>query len=258
MSEVRKRYRNTVEFMVYGKYALFSDPITKVGGEKFSYQVPTYQAVKGILESVYWKPTIIWYIDEVRVMNKIQTQSKGIRPIKYATDKNDLAYYTYLEDVCYQVRAHFEWNRNRADLVDDRNEHKHHNIARRMIEKGGRRDVFLGTRECQGYVRPCTFGEGEGFYDSYGEINFGLMVHGFDYPDETGRDELTVRLWQQAVMRDGRILYPLPDDDKGELVRRYIRPMKRKEFIYGKNTIDCDEVELIELMKEEGLEYELD
>ena len=75
--------------------------------------------------------------------------------------------------------------------------------------------------------KTCTFGEGEGFYDSYGEINFGPMVHGFDYPDETGRDELAVRLWKQAIMRDGRILYPLPDADKGELIRRYIRPMKR-------------------------------
>ncbi|MEL7655675.1 MAG: CRISPR-associated protein Cas5, partial [Bacillota bacterium] len=62
------RYRNTVEFVVFGKYGLFSDPITRVGGEKLSYQVPTYQALKGILESVYWKPTLIWYIDEVRIM----------------------------------------------------------------------------------------------------------------------------------------------------------------------------------------------
>ena len=35
---------NIVEFKVYGKYALFTDPITKIGGEKFSYQIPTYQA----------------------------------------------------------------------------------------------------------------------------------------------------------------------------------------------------------------------
>jgi CRISPR-associated protein Cas5d len=41
------RHRNTVEFVVHGRYALFSDPITRVGGEKFSYQVPTYQALKG-------------------------------------------------------------------------------------------------------------------------------------------------------------------------------------------------------------------
>lgn len=258
MDVERKRYRNTVEFMVYGKYALFSDPITRVGGEKLSYQVPTYQAVKGILESVYWKPTIIWYIDEIRVMNRIQTQSKGVRPIKYMTDKNDLAYCTYLKDVCYQVRAHFKWNMNRAELVADRNENKHHQIARRMIEKGGRRDIFLGTRECQGYVRPCTFGEGEGFYDNYGELNFGLMVHGFDYPDETGKDELAVRLWPQAVMQDGRILYPLPNSDTSELVKRYIKPMKKKEFIYGVNTIDYDESELIRSLEEKGGGHELD
>ena len=54
------RYDNIVEFQVTGDYALFSDPILRVGGEKCSYQVPTYEALKGILQSVYWKPTIIW------------------------------------------------------------------------------------------------------------------------------------------------------------------------------------------------------
>ena len=61
------RYPNIVEFSVVGDYALFSDPITRVGGEKCTYQIPTYEALKGILSSVYWKPTIIWYIDKVRV-----------------------------------------------------------------------------------------------------------------------------------------------------------------------------------------------
>lgn len=51
------RYDNIVEFQVTGDYALFSDPILRVGGEKCSYQVPTYEALKGILQSVYWKPT---------------------------------------------------------------------------------------------------------------------------------------------------------------------------------------------------------
>ena len=115
---------------------------------------------------MYWKPTIIWYIDKVRIMNPIQTEVKGIRPIKYNdSQKNDLAYYTYLKDCRYQVQAHFEWNENRPELKGDRNENKHHEIAKRMIRKGGRRDIFLGTRECQGYVEPCVFGEGEGFYD---------------------------------------------------------------------------------------------
>ena len=87
------QYPNLVEFQVTGDYALFSDPILRLGGEKCTYQVPTYEALKGILSSVYWKPTLIWYIDAVRVMNPIQTEVKGIRPIKYHGG-NDLAYYT--------------------------------------------------------------------------------------------------------------------------------------------------------------------
>ena len=73
---------NIIEFSVYGSYGLFSDPITRVGGEKCSYQVPTYEALKGIVSSIYWKPTLIWYVDKVRIMNQIQTEVKGIRTIK--------------------------------------------------------------------------------------------------------------------------------------------------------------------------------
>lgn len=102
-------HENSVEFQVTGDYALFSDPITRIGGEKFSYQIPTYEAIKGVLQSIYWKPTITWIIDKVRVMNQIQTETKGIRPIKYNDDKNDLSYYTYLKDCKYQVKAHFIW-----------------------------------------------------------------------------------------------------------------------------------------------------
>ena len=141
--------KNLIEFKVYGRYALFTDPLTRIGGEKFTYQVPTYQALKGITESVYWKPTLQWFIDDVRIINRIQTQSQGIRPIKY-TGGNDLSIYTYLKDVEYQVRAHFEWNENRKDLERDRNENKHYIVAKRMLSRGGRRDIFLGTRESRG------------------------------------------------------------------------------------------------------------
>ncbi|MEG0756298.1 MAG: type I-C CRISPR-associated protein Cas5c, partial [Oscillospiraceae bacterium] len=118
------QYQNKVSFLVSGRYALFSDPLTRVGGEKTSYQIPTYEALRGILESVYWKPTLSWVIDRVRVLNVIQTQSKGARPIKYSGG-NDLSIYTYLKDVAYQVEAHFEWNLARPELEEDRNEDKH-------------------------------------------------------------------------------------------------------------------------------------
>lgn len=218
--------RNKIEFEVYGRYALFTDPLTKIGGEKMSYQIPTYQSLKGIVESIYWKPTIIWIIDEVRVMNPIQTESKGVRPIEY-NGRNTLAYYTYLRDVRYQVRAHFVFNPYRKDLGFDRNENKHHNIAKRAVAAGGRRDIFLGARECQGYVEPCNFGEGESYYDNYiGEIDFGVMIHGLNYPDETGKKILETRLWK-PVMRKGIIKFIRPDECS--LIRQ-VGEMSPKQF----------------------------
>ena len=206
------QYRNSVEFEVTGDYALFSDPVMRVGGEKCTMQIPTYEALKGILSSVYWKPTLIWVIDAVRIMHKIQTEGKGIRPIKM-NGGNDLAYYTYLKDVAYKVRAHFVWNENRPELAADRNENKHHNIAKRMIERGGRRDIFLGTRECQGYVGSCVFNEDAAYYDDIPELAFGLCYHGITYADEAYSPEtagkMTVRYWQ-AIMRAGVIEFPPP------------------------------------------------
>jgi len=241
--------RNSVELKITGRYAMFADPVTRVGGEKFSYQIPTYQALKGILESVYWKPTFIWYIDAVRVMKKIQTESKGIKPIKMSGG-NDLSYYTYLRDVEYQVLAHFEWNDHRKELADDRNEHKHHNIAKRSIKKGGRRDVFLGTRECQGYVEPCFFGEGKSDYNQYGELDFGVQFHGYDYPDETGKDELVVRLWRPKMI-DGIIEFKMPKDCDPSM-KRFIRKMQKKEFEYERNFVPIkDDTALAALLMEE-------
>lgn len=254
--EENLKIRNQVEFKVYGKYALFSDPITRMGGEKLSYMVPTYQALKGIMESIYWKPSIIWVIDEVRIMNPIRTESKNIRPISYNIPQNTLSVYTYLKDVEYQVRAHFVPNpyRTEPDLIEDgKNENKHHNIAKRMIRKGGRRDIFLGTRECQGYVEPCVFGDKEeqGFYDDYGELDFGVMFHGFNYPDETGREELGVRLWR-AKMVNGVIKFPKPEECDPSM-SRVIRPMKAKKFggKYNNFTGLNEDAIQLELLEEE-------
>lgn len=222
-------YRNTVEFEVSGKYALFSDVLTRAGSEKCSYMIPTYEALKGILHSIFWKPTIIWYIDSVRIMNPIRTVRKGMRPVNYGGG-NDLAYYTYLENVRYQVRAHFDWNYNRPELENDRNEHKHHNIAKRMIQRGGRRDIFLGTRECQAYVEPCVFGEGEGYYDDSGEISYSLMYQSIIYADEAKNDEdrgkMTVCFWN-PVMKNGVIDFIPPEECT---IKRHIKDMSIKPF----------------------------
>ena len=234
---------NKVEFNVYGKYALFTDPLTKIGGEKCSYQIPTYQALKGILESVYWKPTIVWIIDKVRVMKAIRTQTKSTKPLNYSGG-NSLAIYTYLADVEYQVQAHFEWNINRPDMEKDRNENKHYFVAKRMIERGGRRDIFMGTRECQGYVEACQFGEGEGYYNKYGELAFDLMFHGFDYPDESGNNELISRFWRPK-MQDGVVQFEHPRKCS---TKKFVKSMLAKSLV----SVGLQEEGLMEGYVEEG------
>lgn len=232
--------RNSIEFKVSARHALFTDPLTRIGGEKCSYHLPTYEALKGIAKSIYWKPTFIWVIDDVRVMKPIRTQTKGTKPLDYGGG-NTLAIYTFLVEVEYQVRAHFEWNEHQPELADDRIDGKHFAIAKRMLELGGRQDIFLGTRDCQGYVEPCEFGSGTGHYDDIDRMDYGLAFHGFDYPDETGETMLVARFWR-PVMEFGRVRFPRPDACD---ILKPIRPMTPKRF--GKDTLRSVEAEASEL-----------
>lgn len=232
--------RNSIEFKVSARHALFTDPLTRIGGEKCSYHLPTYEALKGIAKSIYWKPTFIWIIDEVRVMKPIRTQTKGTKPLDYGGG-NTLAIYTFLADVEYQVRAHFEWNEHQPGLADDRIEGKHFAIAKRMLELGGRQDIFLGTRDCQGHVEPCEFGMGIGHYDGLDRMDYGLTFHGFDYPDETGESILAARFWR-PLMEFGRVRFPRPEACD---IRKTVRPMTAKRF--GKEKLRSVEAEAAEL-----------
>ncbi|MFA6921039.1 MAG: type I-C CRISPR-associated protein Cas5c [Gallionella sp.] len=227
--------RNSIEFKVWARHALFTDPLTRIGGEKCSYHIPTYEALKGIAKSIYWKPTFIWVIDEVRVMKRIRTQTKGTKPLEFGGG-NSLAIYTFLADVEYQVRAHFEWNEHRPELADDRNEAKHHIVAKRMLERGGRQDIFLGTRDCQGYVESCVFGSGDSTYDGEGELAFGLMFHGFDYPDEIGEDKLYARFCRPTMI-NGHIRFDRPEDCT---VRKFVREMSAKKFDKERNLLGVE------------------
>lgn len=227
---------NSISFRLHGRNALFTDPITRVGGEKCSYHLPTYEAIKGVLKSIYWKPTIIWHVDRVRVVKSMRTQTKGTKPIKYHKAVNDLATYTFMHNVEYQIEAHYEWNYHRPELADDRNDKKHNSILKRALKKGGRQDIFLGTRDCQGYVEPCVFGEGEGAYDNIEELGFGLMFHGFDYPDETGKKDLHSRFWH-PVLKKGILEFPRPENCT---INRYVRPMSVKDFIVDENLLSIE------------------
>ncbi len=49
------------------------------------------------------------------------------------------------------------------------------------------------------------------------------MFHGFDYPDEMGKNELWSRFWW-PVMDNGIITFARPDDEE-HIRRRFVRKM---------------------------------
>jgi len=61
-----------VRLLVWGDYACFTREI-KV--ERVSYDAMTPSAARGILEAIYWKPSIRWVIDAVHVLNEIRFTS---------------------------------------------------------------------------------------------------------------------------------------------------------------------------------------
>lgn len=209
---------------VKGEYALFTTPASKGGGEKISYQIPTREALKGIADAVYFKPVFKNIIEEVRIMKPIRTQTTGIRAL-LKSGGADLNYYTYLVDVEYFVKYHFEWDLQRPDLENDRNVRKHEEIMERSLKKGGRRDIFLGTRECVAYVEHLTEDEYEnedGFYDRQ-NMAFGIMFHSFIYPTKPGGK--LISCYTDTEMINGRVSFNASEECeiKNELSDYYFK-----------------------------------
>ena len=237
-------------YRLKGEYALFTDPVTKGGGEKFTYPIPTYQAIKGITEGIYWKPTLHFFIFVMKVINTVQTETMGMRPIITTGDGgNDLSYYTYLTKVEYLVKFHFEWNLNRPDLMNDRQEIKHQQILLRSLDKGGRRDVFIGTRECIGAVERISatdYQEAKTCYDDK-TINFGIMFHSFSYPGESYDEPTAGKLisnFSAIQMREGVITFVRPEEC---VIRQELRDYSIKKFTFDGITSVDDEYEKIEM-----------
>ena len=64
---------SVIKVKLYGEFALFNDVVANV--ERYSYPVPTFSAIRGILESIYWKPEFNWEVLSVQVLNEIKHQN---------------------------------------------------------------------------------------------------------------------------------------------------------------------------------------
>ena len=220
-------FGNKVEYILEAKYALFSNPLLSIGGEKCSYQVPTYEAILRITENIYWKPTFKWIIDSVTVLNPIDYETKAMKTrTKMDMKDNDLAYYTFLKNVKYLIKAHFEWNENFPQFKEDREVKKHKEIFERSLKKGGRLRIFAGISECPAYVYPITK-ISESYYNSIDIYPIGYMYHSKGYPNENkdGEEKMFVYL-SNILMKKGVINYPKIE----ECDKRIIKDMSFYNF----------------------------
>lgn len=240
MSKFKSRY---FYYRLTGDYALFTEPSTKGGGERYSYSVPTHEALRGITSKIYWKPTIQIVIDEVKVINQIKRETHGVRTLTKTFTNNqgvDRVHYTYLKDVEYLVKFHIEWNEGRLDLAHDRNAGKHMAMMERSIERGGRLPIFLGISECRGYVESLTeddYLNTQSIYDGV-TIPFGLMFNRFYYGDD-GEVELETNTimttFADVTMVDGVINY-----ESVEEVTQHIHKYQNQPNILAEDLVSID------------------
>lgn len=198
-----------MQFYVWGDLALFTEPVSR-GNGKQSYDIPTYSALRGIAEQIYWKPTINYVIDRAKVVKEIRHTNIGQLPlISGRVDVHSPMMYDYLEDVGYAVQLHMEANPERKDLWHDFNLKKHETMFEKSLQAGGRRPSCLGVTEARSYVRPIDYDAVKSFYEGT-NINFGPMVHSINYMTKK------VKMFS-PVMIDGEINFPYPDTIKKEV-----------------------------------------
>lgn len=198
-----------IRLRVWGNYACFTRPEMKV--ERVSYDVMTPSAARGMLEAIYWKPSIRWVIDRIHVLKPIRFENirrnelpgravvdnkmiKGEKPPSHQFIENDRQQRAsiVLRDVDYVIEAHFEFTGS-----EDNNEGKHLDMFNRRARAGQCfHRPYLGCREF-----PANFELCDEIPESplKGERDLGFMLYDIDFENDM------TALFFRAIMKDGII-----------------------------------------------------
>ena len=205
-----------VRIRVWGDYALFSRPELKV--ERYSYDVITPSAARGILDAIYYHPGMRWIIDKIYVVKPIRFTSVRRNEIKskisasnvlqayngadkalYMSSKQEIVQRAsvLLTDVEYVIEAHFEMT-EKANETD--NPGKYKDITMRRLKKGECYHMpYFGCREFPAHFALCEEEEIKTVYETVPEKDFGIMLYDMDYSDPENIQPMFFR----AVMRQG-------------------------------------------------------
>lgn len=205
---------------ITGERGCFSRPELSV--ERMSYDCITPSAAVGILESIYWHPSMKYVIDKIHVLNPIEFMTIRTNEVKskvsasamktaivsngelpYINTKDDIQQRTstILTDVHYVVEAHFEVDEKKMGKGDSAA--KFIAILNRRLQKGQCfQQPYLGLREHPAYVRAYD-GDlpPQGFYSHAGEQDLGLMLYGMNF---SNAKDITPMFFR-AIMHNGTI-----------------------------------------------------
>lgn len=188
----------SIQIEVWGDYACFSRPELKT--ERVSYDVMTPSAARGLIESIFWHPGLVYRIDRIYLLNPIRftnirrNEVKDVlscsNALEAANSGTVVALYArreketqqraamILQDVHYVIEAHFDMT-ERAAPSD--NPGKFQAMLRRRLEKGqAYSQPYLGCREF-----PAHFREWQGGSIPTEDITqeLGFMLFDMDYSD---------------------------------------------------------------------------
>lgn len=202
---------------VWGDAALFVPPEAK--GERYSYSCPTFSAMRGLVEHIYYHPGLRVRIDRITVLNPIrfasirrnevgavasqrviQTTMKTGNPYHIdAVESRQQRASVYLRDVDYLVDFHFDMVPEKTNPTDS--EEKFYNIFLRRLRKGqAHGSPYLGVREFPANIAIVEGERPKGYYADVAEHDFGFMLHDILYE----HDKVTP-VFFHAVMRHGVI-----------------------------------------------------
>lgn len=207
-----------INILVEGEFALYSRAEFKV--ERYSYDVITPSAARGILEAVYWKPQISYRILKIHVYNeptfttirrneveckvsasdakKLMNRSESAKGYIDTTKAIQQRASTILRDVKYIIEADFIMTG--VNSTEDDTKEKHYNMLLRRLRKGQcYHQAYLGTREF-----PARISLVEGEIPSsrlLGTRDLGFMLYDMNYTDKSN----IVPEFFRAVMKDGVI-----------------------------------------------------
>lgn len=198
----------TVKLHVWGDFACFTRPELKA--ERFSYDVITPSAARGILEAIYWKPQMCWVIDRIHVLKPIRfTQIRrnelGVKMPKPKAellqggmgnvginieDARQQRAATVLNGVGYVIEAHVEL-RSRDENPEIDSEIKHLEMFRRRAAKGQCfHQPYFGTREFPVDFTLLEDGDmpASELPEEQQNRHLGMMLHDIEYiPDKKGK-----------------------------------------------------------------------